>query len=485
MSDNPVVPLIIRGQIFTDNLVPMGGRGGDLTFLTPDVNQYLDRLPLYDPCALDNLDSISYEEILDYFVSLGQRLDIKTNRHMQQAYELSCHTAPATPAVLAGSYASIPDYFQRDYMRDMVEPCVDVAQLAGLVDSGPRASGRRVRLRGYGVRALHIIGGNSPEGVGITLLRSAFTRCDSIIKTPSNDPFTAVAIVRSMIDMAPDHPITRHLSVAYWKGGDANFERAIYHPDHLRKVFAWGGHSSVEHIEKYIKGGDIELVLFGPKRSISLIGPQVFEDDALLQEAARRAAFDIGWQNQTTCVNSRITYVQSGTDSAGVERANRIAAAIYEALLALPESVSTRARHTSRDLQSWLQPLFLDDAYRIFGCRDNEGGIIASQYPEPVDFGDQLTDRIANVVPIDSIADMLQWVNHKTKAAGVFPEAYKEEVRNRLFRYGVQQMFSLGFVNNGTVGGPQDNMEVLRRMVDWKMDEDCSSLPFNGFSPPR
>jgi len=24
-----------------------------------------------------------------------------------------------------------------------------------------------------------------------------------------------------MIDMAPDHPLTRHVSVAYWKGGDA------------------------------------------------------------------------------------------------------------------------------------------------------------------------------------------------------------------------------------------------------------------------
>src|ERR1700739_3120704 len=54
----------------------------------------------------------------------------------------------------------------------------------------------------------------------ITVLRSALTRSDVIIKAPSNDPLTAMAIARTLRDIAPDHPITKHLAVGYWKGGD-------------------------------------------------------------------------------------------------------------------------------------------------------------------------------------------------------------------------------------------------------------------------
>ena len=54
---------------------------------------------------------------------------------------------------------------------------------------------------------------------------TALTKGDSLIKLPSNDPLTACAIVRTMIEMAPDHPVTRHMTVAYWKGGDEVLER--------------------------------------------------------------------------------------------------------------------------------------------------------------------------------------------------------------------------------------------------------------------
>ena len=46
MSDLPVVPLIIRGKVIEDNLIVHEGRGGGLSFRTPDVNKYLDELPL-------------------------------------------------------------------------------------------------------------------------------------------------------------------------------------------------------------------------------------------------------------------------------------------------------------------------------------------------------------------------------------------------------------------------------------------------------
>ncbi len=64
---------------------------------------------------------------------------------------------------------------------------------------------------------------NAPSALGV--VRNAITRSNAIFKTPSNDPLTAAAIARTMIDMAPQHPQTKHRSVASWKGGGAAGER--------------------------------------------------------------------------------------------------------------------------------------------------------------------------------------------------------------------------------------------------------------------
>jgi Acyl-CoA reductase (LuxC) len=69
-----------------------------------------------------------------------------------------------------------------------------------------------------GARGAHIIAGNIPIVATLTTMRTAVARNDAIVKLPSNDPLTAIAIARTMIEMAPDHPVTRHFSVGYWKG---------------------------------------------------------------------------------------------------------------------------------------------------------------------------------------------------------------------------------------------------------------------------
>ena len=70
----------------------------------------------------------------------------------------------------------------------------------------------------------------------LTVIRNALTRSDAIIKLPSNDPLTASALVRTMVEMDPDHPLSKHISVAYWKGGDDQVESAIYDPRGVEKI---------------------------------------------------------------------------------------------------------------------------------------------------------------------------------------------------------------------------------------------------------
>src|SRR5258708_8680521 len=140
----------------------------------------------------------------------------------------------------------------------------------------------------------------------MTVMRKAVLRIDAIIKTPSNDPLTAAACARTMIEMAPDHPITKHLSVGYWKGGDSSFEDVLYQPKNIEKIIAWGGFASITHIAKYIQPG-IDLITLDPKLSSTIVGKAAFESDASMQDAAQRKPIDICSKKQeaslTPCVD--------------------------------------------------------------------------------------------------------------------------------------------------------------------------------------
>ena len=62
-----------------------------------------------------------------------------------------------------------------------------------------------------------------------------------------------------MYEMEPNHPLTKHVCVVYWKGGDTEFETSFYRPENIEKIIAWGGYASIKHITKYV-GPGIDLI---------------------------------------------------------------------------------------------------------------------------------------------------------------------------------------------------------------------------------
>jgi hypothetical protein len=466
----PIANLIVRGEVIADHLVAVGGRGGDLTFLTPDTHRYLDRIALRDPAAMGDLYAISFEDILDYLEALGARLDVATNPHLQRARTLSYLTAPTTPPLVDASYADLGAMFDRGFVREMAEAQIGVAYLEGWVETEQRG-GLRLGVRCFGARTLHIIAGNSPMISALTIIRNAILRSDAIIKAPSNDPFTALAIAQTMIDMAPDHPITRHLTVAYWKGGDTALEEQLYQPHNIEKIVAWGGFASVKHVTRYIQPG-LELISLDPKRSASIVGAGAFASEAAMGEAAVRLASDIGAMNQVGCVNARVVYVVCGTDAAGLAKLNAFGEHVYRAMTDLPERTSTRPKRYDRELRADVEALRLsEDWYRVIGGRDDEGAIVISQVPEAVDFAVRLADRTANLVPVDSLDEVVGAVDAYTQTVGVYPESLKAELLNVLPLYGAQRFVSLGFAVQASLAAPQDGIEPLRRMGKWIVNE--------------
>jgi hypothetical protein len=361
----------------------------------------------------------------------------------------------------------------------MAEILIGIPFLEGWVNTRSDG-GSKTFVRAFGARSVHIIAGNVPTVSAITILRNTLTRSDMIIKTPSNDPLTASAIVRTMIDMAPDHPITRHLAIAYWKGGDAAIEDALYKPANVEKIVAWGGMASISHIVKYLQPG-IDLITLDPKLSSTIIGRAAFESEARMREVARRVALDIGVYNQQACLNARVVYIQTGTDAAGIETANRFGRLVYEAIQAIPSHLSNRVATLDRGLAEEMEGLrFARDSYRLYGG-DGRGGVIVSQMDEAVEFAPLLANRVANLVPVDDLEIPIRAVTAYTQTIGIYPPELIPEIRDQLAFAGAQRLVSLGHVaTSRTIAGPQDGIEPMRRMCKWILNEvhDPEAVPY-------
>lgn len=472
MSAAYTVPLVLRGELITDDLVSFGTRSGAAEFEAPDIYRIVDRLPLSSPAQMADLYELSFDEILDVLQALGDALAFDANPHLQQAYEAALVANVLPARMLENSYRVLQPLFSRPNVLEVADSEVGLDYLNGWV---PRrlADGREVRVRAFGARAVHIPAGNGGLVSAVTVLRSVITRSDAIIKAPSNDPLTAVAIARTLAEVAPGHPITRHLSVGYWKGGDVEVEEALYRPEHIEKIVAWGGLASVKHVTRYIQPG-LELISLDPKRSATIIGPEAFGDDETMREVARAAAVDIGVANQEGCANARVIYVLSGTDEAGIGHANRLGEMIYEELTTLPEFISTAPRFPNRDLLDYVESSRLtEDFYRVIGGRNREGAIIVSQFDSQVDYSSMLSGRVANVVPVDSIDKVTEAVNSYTQTIGIYPESLKRRLRDTLGLFGAQRLTSLGYACSVPIAAPQDGIEPIRRMCKWIVEESC------------
>lgn len=470
------VPLIIRGEVIEDYEVEFGDRSGaGRTFMTPDVGKYIDKLVCKRGELLADLYTITLEDIYDYLEELSGRLDLDTNPYWKEAFEVSCYASNLSRPVLETQYRKTPNILKRGNAMDLVEGRIGSQYLEGWV---PRKQhdGRVIHVRAMGTRSVHITAGNVPVVAVGTLLRSAVTRNDAIVKAPSNDPLTASALARTMIDMAPDHPVTKHFSVAYWKGGDEKVESKIYTSRNIQKIVAWGGFDSIKHISKYL-GPGLDLVTMDPKNSTSLIGKEALADERTMHEVARRVAADIGGLDQEACVCARVMYLESGTDAKGIDLANKFGKLVYESMQKLPKSTSAGPRSFNPELKSELKSIQpLKEFYNVIAddldSVEKTGAIIVSQMSESVDFPMLLYGRVGNFIPLDNIEDALSFFTAATQTVGIYPPSLRKQLRDKAALRGGQMFQPVGYNIGGGMAGPQDGIEPERRMCTWVVDYD-------------
>jgi hypothetical protein len=454
------VPHVIKGETIIDAQVGHRSRGSGDVVLTPQID--LDSLiwsrrtpgPAFDtPIA----------EIVDFLAEVGKALDFDRNPYLQDAavQNLRCNDLGAR--ILENCYRDIRYFFEREAVIAEAEAAFGSLDAC---DGWQRrdVQGIPISIRAFPPRVVHILAGNAPIVPPITIVRGAITKGVHLMKMPSNDMFTATALLRTMADVGPNHPVTRSFSAAYWRGGDAAVEGHVFRSQYYDKLVVWGGDAAVRHAMKYAAPG-FEIISFDPKVSISLIGREGLIDATRIAEVAARSAADIVAFNQDACSCARFVFVEGDVDEID---------AYCEALV---EAMGQDTRYGSGpdgptppppvleelDMLGMLEPV-----YRVFGKADGRGMVIRSE--EPVSFNPG--GKLVNVVQVSALRDAIAHVTVATQSVGVYPPERIVEVRDGLASAGAQRIVGLGNINAGKFGGlPHDGGWPVHRMMHWVVTE--------------
>jgi Acyl-CoA reductase (LuxC) len=458
-----VIPVdhFVRGQVVTGGAVRHESRDLGVAFATPEIN--LDEL-VTPRSELPPLLETSTADIIDFLVACGERLVLEENLFLQEAAERIVATNPLPRRIIENLFRVARLRLTKEALWCSIESnFANPDVLDGWVDRTD-FHGQRASLRAFPPRMIHMLAGNSPTGCISSIAQGALVKATNVFKMPSSDPFTCVAMLKTMAEVDPDHPVVRSMSAVYWRGGDERIERALYRPQYFDRIVAWGGGDAINNVIKYL-GPGLQLVSFDPKSSISMIGSEGFTSDAVVAEIAEAAAADVAVFNQEACLASRFIFVEGERE--GIEK---FCSRLQERLGVDRQTASEVAHPLPVETREEIEMLqLMDDECSIWGRADGRGLVTLTS--APVDFNPG--SKTANVVHVESLDDAVRYVNVATQTIGIYPPERKTAMRDRLASAGAQRVVRLGGAAKHVEGGPHDAMFPLQRFVHWMSDEDA------------
>ncbi len=451
---------VVQGRLVEGDAVRHTSRDLGIDFTTPAIELEALVPPRSQPAPMAD---VPLRDVIDFLAATGERMHLDRNEHLQRAVELTAATNVLPMHILRNLVDDARAYLTKDTLLRIVESNFDPAYLDGWVEQTDNL-GQKSHVRAYPPRLIHMMAGNSPMAAVASIAQGARVKAVNLFKMPSSDPFTTVAVLRTMADIDPDHPVVRSMSAVYWRGGDESIERMLYRPQYFDKVVAWGGGSAIENVAKYI-GPGFQMVSFDPKSSISMIGAESFADEATMDEVAERAAIDVSVLDQEACLSSRFIFAEGN-----IEQIDAFCGKLASRLGVERSHSSAKVAPLPMELREEIEVMqLMDNGYRVWGSPDGSGLVIRSN--EPVEF--HPSNKTANVVQVPSLADALRYVNVATQTVGVYPDARKPELRDGLASRGAQRVVRLGSAGQYCVGAPHDAMYPLHRFVHWMVDEEA------------
>jgi hypothetical protein len=433
-------------------------KSGSISFTAPALD--LDALVTHRGVPGPAFD-LPVGEVISFLEATGEALRADKAGYLQEALESLSQISPLSRRMLDNCYERLSEAFARPLLEFQLSQQLPIGALDGWLAVQPPGLPTSF-ARAFPARIVQILAGNTPNVAATSITRSALTKGVHLLKLPSNDPLTAPAILQTMADLAPGHPVVASFSAAYWRGGDRAVEDVLFRAQYFDKLIAWGGESAIRNALSYAAPG-FEIMTFDPKVSISLIGREAFASSSILRDVAALGATDVSVINQDACSSAVFQFVEGSIDEVDA----------YCELLAAELAVDRPwsdglAAPTPENLRESIRGLMgIEELYRVFGDFDGHGLVIRSS--DPVEF--HPTGKVVNVVQVNELTEALNWVTVATQTVGMYPAQRKASLRDRLATRGAQRIVELGGAWNLPPGLSHDGFLPLQHMVRWVNDQ--------------
>ncbi|PKM93604.1 MAG: hypothetical protein CVU84_14640 [Firmicutes bacterium HGW-Firmicutes-1] len=395
------------------------------------------------------LHDLNIQEIISFFVKVGKfwRVNNLNNPLYEEALVNLC---------------LINGYDKKMAIRELNIIGSACSQLSGMYDLIDLELGNRFYLEEWVPRGdvlvhvqpvgnvLNIMVGNVPVSGIMSLLRSSLTKNQTIAKIPKRDPITVMYFVMSMIELFPDHPITRSMNVLYWPGGN-EIESTII--DMANAVCVWGSEQAVKSIRSKVKNG-VNVVEFGPKMSYALVG----KESVNCEKVAIDLAHDISIYNQEACFSPQIAFVE-GNYKLFIEHL-KMGLKLYSKLFPKGTIIADANAHVSR---TRLEALY--NGNEVYYDDQKEWTIITINSLDEIN--EHPLNRVIFVKPIKNITDCLEYIDETVQTIAISPWDRNVEIREIATLKGAAKVTEIGLVEAMRNGSTHDNVYPMQHLVRW------------------
>ena len=442
------VPFVICGEQKTGEhqVLEFGPKEKRTKICLPEITENdILQISRSDMLAMHEL---SIDEIINFYSKVGKLWGSTTYEKREELVDLTCAVTGYSKEMVELGMKQICGILTKEYLEATVQSDLGDKRL---LDEWITRAESSVHCQPRG-KMLHILAGNVPAVAITSILRGSLTKNVNIIKMSNRDVITPSYFVQAFHDIDPEHPITKSTSVLYWPHTNLEIFRKII--PFVNVVSVWGGQDTIEETRRNTPQG-VELLEFGPRRGIHLIGREIFHD---LDKATINAAHDLTLFDQECCFSPQMTFVEGDVE----KYAESLAKSLEEENTRLPKGYADPKFHaniTNARMYSKFR------GHKVHTSSRTEWTIIVAQSIE--DLPTHPLGRTIFIIPVKDLAESLNYIGPETQVVAIEPYSRAVDLREELTMKGVDRITRLGKMGYFAVGSPHEGMYPLSRMVRW------------------
>ncbi|MCX7746884.1 MAG: hypothetical protein N2645_08330 [Clostridia bacterium] len=303
----------------------------------------------------------------------------------------------------------------------------------------------------------NILVGNIPVASTFGVYRSLIVKNNTLCKLPKRDPIGALYFALSFLEIDPEHPLTKSLSVAYWERESWQEERLLGESD---AVCVWGGETAINEIKKKVKMGT-KVLEYGPKRSLSLVDLTTMDPTDNLNDIALRIGHDFSVYNQEACFTSQELYLVADNDT--FEKFLEHLTEAMEHYLSVYKKGQLMSDSKAHVLMTREEYLLEGD--RVISTKDHGFTIIVTKDDRRV--RSHPLNRTVIIHRIDRLEEAVKHITKYTQTVTLYPWKAQERLRDMIAIRGADRIVAVGMANFPRTGFPHDGIWTLNELVRW------------------